>query len=334
LPQPQIGIGKRIVYVTIPVIVLLVLLEVGWRVYLASTGFGFFDPPEEFVSPFFTIYDEPRPLFNGDWLVYRNEAVARKKLPGEIRIVCLGGSTTVNYRAGVSYPRLLEERFARELGKDPPIRVLNAGGDGYSTAHVLVDLSLRNLDAQPDIITVFENINDLSAAWFPDPAVSDYANKYLTDFYLGMRHRTGLVGEIVKVSRLARYLVEQVDWLRFPRLEMDTDADYRPALGYYVRNLKSIVAVARAHGIRVLLASQPAGPACHTPAFDAFNAAARDLAEEEHVRFVDLAATVTDDDLFFDDCIHNNRDGVEKVAETLRAPLADLIAEVRAAKSR
>jgi hypothetical protein len=44
-----------------------------------------------------------------------------------------------------------------------------------------------------DVVTVCENINDLSAVWFGDEVLPDYADKYLTDYYLGFRHRPGLV---------------------------------------------------------------------------------------------------------------------------------------------
>ena len=154
---------------------LLVIAEGAWRVYLYRTGRGFFDDPHEFISPFFTTFDEPMPVITPQAFYYRNGSVPRDKPADEIRVICFGGSTTVNFRAGGSYPERIEARLTADgLG---PVRVLNAGGEGYSTAHILVNLALRNLAAKPDVITVYENINDLSAIYFGDGVEPDYANK-------------------------------------------------------------------------------------------------------------------------------------------------------------
>ena len=326
-------VTKTIVFATLPVVVLLVAAELGWRTYLSVNGRGFFDDPNEFTSPFFTTYDEPRPAIQGDQLGYRNGSVSRTKAPGEVRVIAFGGSTTVNFRPGISYTDILERQFADEFGASPPVRVLNAGGEGYSTAHVLVNLALRNLEAAPDVITVFENINDHSTVWFGDGVVPDYANKYKTDFYLGMRHRTGVIAGIAKVSRLARFLIGRANALAFPAQQADQSRDFRPALPYFSNNLRSIVAVAKAHGIRILLASQPARADCRTPAFIAFNDEIRRIAADERVPFVDLAAEVVADSAFLPDCIHNTRAGVEQVAAVLHDSVAALVTDVRRARA-
>ena len=302
--------------------------ELGWRVHLSRTGRGFFDDPREFTSPFFTTYDEPRPILVGRDLLYRNGSVAREKGPKEIRVICLGGSTTVNFRAGISYPELLEERLAARRS-DYTVRVLNAGGEGYSTAHLLVNLSLRNLDAQPDIVIVYENINDLSAVWFGDDVLPDYANKYKTDFYLGFRHRTGVLAGVAKISRLARFAFSRIQALEFPGHETNKRAPYDRGLTIFKRNLRNIVAIAGANHVRILLASQPARSDLRIhPGFLSYNRAIGQIAAEQGVAFIDIADTVTDDRLFLDDTIHNNRAGVEAVAEALYQPLLTLVEEV------
>jgi lysophospholipase L1-like esterase len=328
-------VAKTIVFSLLPLAALFLVLEIGWRIHLAHIGRGFFDDSNEFTSPFFTTYEEPVPRIDGDRLHYRNGVVERRKAPGEIRVISFGGSTTVNYRAGISYPEILERDLAQDFGSDPPIRVLNAGSEGYSTAHVLVNFSLRNLDAAPDIITLYENINDLSAVWFGDGVTSDYANKYETDYYLGMRHRTGLIAAVAGISRFGRMLIQRVDALRFPKPAQYYDRDIAPGLAYFERNLVNIVAIARAHGIRVLLATQPAQGDCRHSAFRAYNETIRKVAAAEHVTLVDLEAVIPDDGSYLEgDCIHNNRAGVERVAAALREPLATLVREVRAAEAQ
>jgi len=313
----------------------LVFAELAWRVVLWRSGHGFFDDPRDFVSPFFTTYEQPLPFRTPDTFEFLGGSVARQKPADEIRVLCLGGSTTVNFRAGISYTDVLERRFAAEAGGGWRVRFLNAGGEGYSTAQILVNLSLRNIDVQPDIVTVYENVNDLAANFFGAGVESDYSNKYLTDFYLGFRHRTGVVAELTKVSRLARYVAGNIVALAYPEREMFEDRDWHRGLVYFERNLQSIVAVAREHGIRIALLTQAARDDYRRdPGFTAYNETIRRVAEREGVAFVDVAGAVTEDRYFLDDAIHNTREGVEAVAERLYGPLRQMIQEVERARSR
>jgi lysophospholipase L1-like esterase len=316
--------------------VALLAAELGWRTYLHFGGHGFFDDPREFISPFFTSFEEPVPYFDGDQLVYRNTTVQREKGEAEIRVICFGGSTTVGRRAGVSYPELLDARFAEPID-GYRVRVLNAGSEGYSSAHFLVNLSLRNLDADPDIITIYENVNDLTASWFStDPVLSDYAQKYQSGFYLGLRHRSGVSAELARVSRLARFLFSRINAIAYPATPpVDSQADLARGLDLFERNLRSIIAVAQRHGIRVLLATQPSETSWRTnPGAVAFNRVIKAVAASEGVALVDVAAQVTDDSLFLPgDSIHNNRAGVQAVADALYWPLRAEVEAVVHARS-
>jgi lysophospholipase L1-like esterase len=316
----------------------LLAAELGWRTYLYFSGHGFFDDPREFISPFFTGFEEPVPYFDGGQLVYRNATVPRDKGESEIRVICFGGSTTVGRRAGVSYPELLDERFAESID-GYRVRVLNAGSEAYSTAHFLVNLGLRNLDADPDIITIYENVNDLTASWFStDPVLPDYAQKYQSGFYLGLRHRSGILAELARVSRLARFLFSRIEAIAYPATPpVDSQADLERGIALFERNLRSIIAVAQTHGIRVLLATQPSESTWRTnPGAVAFNRAIAAAAASEGVAFVDVAAQVTDDNLFLPgDSIHNNRAGVQAVADALYWPLraeVDAVVHERSAR--
>jgi hypothetical protein len=317
-------------------VIVIILLELGWRTYLYTIGKGFFDNPKEFTSPWFTTYEEPQPYKWKHEAWYRNGKVSFEKAPNEVRIICFGGSTTVNARAGISYPELLEKRLG-ERYKGYTIRVLNAGSDGYSTAHFLVNLSLRNLDLHPDIITVYENINDLSVKDFGDWPTSDYANKYLSDFFVAFRHRSGFVAEITKVSRLARFIALKIPAIAFPQGygggRTAQGRDYHETLEFFNRNLKNIAAIARANGIRLVLVSQPAKAEFRQDeGFRAFNDSIRATAQAEGAVFIDVAAEVTEDEAFLNDQIHNTRRGVEDVAEVMYPSLERLVGQVIAAR--
>jgi lysophospholipase L1-like esterase len=291
-------------------------------------GRGFFDDQREFTSPFFTTYAEPMPFQTRTSYNFLNDYVPRKKSSTEVRIICFGGSTTVNFRAGISYAEILNNKFAT-YRKGYQVKVLNASSDGYSSAHTLVNFSLRNLDVQPDIITVYHNINDLSAVWVGDRIFSDYGNKYKTDFYLGMRHRTGFLAELAKISRLSRFIISKINALEFPTYKEYHDRDYTLGLEYFKRNLKNIVTIAKTHGIRVVLASQPAASEFRShQGFVDYNKTIELLANEMDVTYIDLATALTDDQLFLSDNIHYTQEGVKRIAEIFYEPLADIIDEI------
>lgn len=327
-----LGLGKKIFFLIIVFFLLFLIVETGWRTYLYFSGRGFFDDPKEFTSPFFTTYEEPLPFRYDTEFYYRNGMISQSKAPNEIRIICFGGSTTVNARAGISYPELLEKRFSSPREEDV-VRILNAGGEGFSTAHTLVNLALRNLDVEPDGIVVYHNINDLSAIWWPGDVTSDYASKYKSDFYLGFRHRIGVVAELTKVSRLARYIFSNIMAIRFPAREKRDDVSHKQGLKYFKHNLRSIIAVARSHGISVLLASQAAKSDFRNhEGFLAYNQAVKAVAEEEGVAFVDIAGAMTEDTLFLNDSFHYTRKGVEKLSDEFFNPLYAMVEDIKKAK--
>lgn len=110
--------------------------------------------------------------FSTDAHGFRYEgSLAFPKPPGEIRVFCLGGSTT--YGAEVpnqwTYPQQLNDLF-----HDPTVKVINAGVGGYRSIHLLryYEKYLRPL--HPDIITIYCGWNDyedfLYSYWKPkDP---------------------------------------------------------------------------------------------------------------------------------------------------------------------
>jgi lysophospholipase L1-like esterase len=329
---------RIVAYLAIVFFLLFLALELAWRTYLFTAGRGFLDNPNEFTSPFFTTYEEPAPIKWRSTAWYRNAEVPVLKPDNEIRIICFGGSTTVSRRAGVNYPQILDLKFL-DLKSDNPVRILNAGGDSFSTAHTLVNLSLRNLELDPDIIVVYHNINDLSVKDFGDWAYSDYANKYKSDFYLGLRHRTGVIAELTKVSRLARYVVSSSQSLAFPTNQYgeagrtSQNNDYSQALLHFTTNLRNIAAVAREHGILLVFASQAAKSDVRRNAgFAAFNQAIQQIADQEGAVFVDAANSMTDDDLFLEDSIHYTRQGVERLANIFYPYLQDLVREVESTR--
>ncbi len=99
---------------------------------------------------------------------FRGEAVPPKKA-GELRIVCLGDSSTMGYGVGDSwtYPFLLESELR---GKYPntTINVINAAVMGYSSRQGVYSLKSKFLNYKPDVVIWAFGFNDQSVYPFVD----------------------------------------------------------------------------------------------------------------------------------------------------------------------
>jgi lysophospholipase L1-like esterase len=93
---------------------------------------------------------------------FRTHEFAVPKPPGLVRVVCIGGSTTVAGRTNdETYPAHLESMLrARHPGL--AIEVLNLGVSGVTTEHWLDGID-RVLAFEPDVIVQYQGINDI--AW-------------------------------------------------------------------------------------------------------------------------------------------------------------------------
>jgi lysophospholipase L1-like esterase len=92
---------------------------------------------------------------------YRTHEFEVPKPPGTVRVVCIGGSTTVAGRTNdETYPALLEKSLrARYPGL--AIEVLDLGVSGVTSEHWRNELH-RVLDLEPDVVVHYQAINDVS----------------------------------------------------------------------------------------------------------------------------------------------------------------------------
>jgi len=99
---------------------------------------------------------------------FRGDPIEITKPPQAVRIFAIGGSTTlgVSNPYGDSYPAMLQA-ILRERHPGVAIEVQNAGSAWYTTAHDLVAYQLRVRRYRPDIVIVFEAINDLTRSFSP-----------------------------------------------------------------------------------------------------------------------------------------------------------------------
>jgi lysophospholipase L1-like esterase len=204
---------------------------------------------------------------------YRGRNIEVPKPAGVFRIVALGGSTTYGDhidRWEDAYPAQLEGMLR---ARDHSVEVVNAGVPGYASWEMLIAFEFHILDLQPDLLVVYEGINDL------------YPRLVRPSQYEGMATSKGIWrtdAPVIPTSALYRLLAIRFGWMRDPSLaesqfDRNFSAEYchfNPSntrcdnLGmtpdavlaanppkYFERNVRNLVALALSNDVRVMLSS-------------------------------------------------------------------------------
>jgi lysophospholipase L1-like esterase len=189
------------------------------------------------------------------------------KPPGEVRVFCIGDSTTFGWKNAPSqtYPAFLQQILRRRL-KTGRIKVINAGVPGFNSAFALSYLALRLINLKPDLVVIKVGYNDVFAFLHPEPLI-DYTHVFPRPFSSQVRDK--------KFWRVARYVyllrffghflldppVQQYvfgawggrDWRR-PRYPPGLEANVKATYESYLR---SMIALCRARKIPVILLDLP-----------------------------------------------------------------------------
>jgi len=294
-------------------------------------------------------------------LGFRGDEIPLPKPAGEFRIVCIGGSTTYTGRVedvDASFPVLLE-RELRERGHSLT-RVVNAGGESWTSWESLINLETRVVDLAPDLIVNYDGINDLHArlVWPPEAYRADNSGRR-APIAAGARlpgllehsafGRVLLVstGRVEPHSELGRtldpaaatwyYPQFQRQWRsrkyprgRFVDVPVERMLAANPPL-YFRRNLASQVAVARAHGAETVLATfadardfprEVESSPAYQHGIAEMNAVVRDVAAATGATFFDFAAVMPRGRAYFADSEHVNAAGSAEKARLFAEFLA------------
>jgi lysophospholipase L1-like esterase len=285
-------------------------------------------------------------------LGYRSPERPRAKGANVQRVVCAGGSTTVDLLARndrETWPWRLEDELRRTR---PAVEVWNAGFNGWTTLENLISLADRDLDLTPDVVVLFQGINDLQPAVhrpFDPQYERGHAEVSLRALGLDLPPLPWWQRSLL-LEQARRLVVSQSDpWglLRPPPSAGPLRDEIEPeALATFARNVRSFVAVAREHGARVVLVTQTirirerhregdlaylAGwlpgldPEAAPSQLDRFNGVLRRTADGRSALLADAAAEVpwTDDD--FADPMHASAAGSAKLAAYLAGRLAPVL---------
>lgn len=260
-------------------------------------------------------------------LGFRGAEFAPEKPAGTYRIVCVGGSTVYDteiedWRA--SFPAQLEE-ILRARGHTA-VEVVNGGVGGYTSFETLIDLALRVLEIQPDLVLIYQNTNDVHARLVPPaqfrPDNSGYRRPWHEsepwwDHALVLRY----LG--VQWGFSPRNTLEELTKVPHDEARDPTQCLAANSTRWFARNTEQMIVLARARGAEVMLASfascpqrggYPAEPQ-YRRGFAENDAAQRALAQRLAVPYYDFAAEMPLAPELWDDGVHNTAPGARTKAE-------------------
>ena len=269
-----------------------------------------------------------------------------KQSENEIKVVCLGASTTGNYiQEGnniYSYPILLEKKL-QEKYPDKEVVVHNCGQGGWTSAEVFINFALKVIDLKPDFVVIYHAYNDLPAGLTPNFR-SDYSH---------FRRNFGEVFSKMKISQwipsvpLHSYnfvMSRKFPWMN-PRSGLlqsikkgnpDLNSDFK-SISTLARNLEHIVHICNGNSIKVILStfahymfdevSKSEVHIKYSEGLKLENEAITLLAKKLKIPFVDNSASIPHEEKYFVDTIHFSPLGMDLLAQNFSDKIVELIGD-------
>ncbi len=209
-------------------------------------------------------------------LGFRGKETTWEKPPGVYRIVTTGGSSVYG-QSESSDAAVWSQELEEIIQAERPgfrVEVVNLGVMGWSTHEMLINLAVRGLDLSPDLVIVYEAINDMRCALYTPGGPVQHDNTQWRDAWRA--DRPSAIEKFAAKSRtylvmrrwFTNYTAQRVDLGYYAIKNYKTDfgdldpylhaPNPVPQLGFANtrRNLTNIVAVCRARGAQVLFATQ------------------------------------------------------------------------------
>lgn len=267
-------------------------------------------------------------------LGFRGAEFEEKKPPGTFRVACLGGSTTwMGSSDETTWPAALESVLRESLpekGSYSRVEVINAGVSGYTLMESFVNLKMRVLALEPDLIVVYHAVNDARVIGRGNFR-ADYTHvrhpwtipvPSALDVLLGWSHLYGLLkGRDEREIDLHELLYVR-DFEKRPVSE-----NTKLGVFNFYRTLSELVAVARVNGCEVLLTTfnytrdKPMKMKWMMDrsfkVVDRLNTAARNVAHEQETLWADMRELVGSEAELFGDPVHMTDRGNAKFAEEM-----------------
>jgi lysophospholipase L1-like esterase len=279
-------------------------------------------------------------------LGYRDREFTVAKPQGVFRIVAMGGSTTYTSAVednNLTYPSQLGRILREEYGYES-VEVINAGIGGHSSFESLMNLQFRVLDLHPDLIIIYHGTNDVHPRLVPpalyrgDNAAQRkqwrFPDVRLVDRIVFVRILGRLLGGSSQVGISALVDAPTALYMQYFRPYDEASGledpmtllDKNPPV-YFRRNLTNIIAVARANGVQVMLATWAHSPlmndyaatAHYERGFREGNEVVRQVGARFGAPVFEFADVMPPDTVYWRDGRHVNEAGALKKAQLFAA---------------
>ncbi len=268
-------------------------------------------------------------------LGYRGKEIARAKPAGTYRILLLGGSTAYDTSIAdwrKTWAEQLERILCDERGQR--VEVVNCGCGGWTSWESLLDLELRGLELDPDLVVVYFGVNDVHAR-LVEPASytgdnSGYAQQWHPDEAL-WQHFVLLRWMCTRLGFARKNTIGELAFHETvpEKRELEVLAANPPR--YLERNTELVLDVCAARKVDVLLSTfawcttkrDYVAHEGYKRGLDETNAVTRAVAARRGAPLYDFKAQMPIDESFWADGRHNSEAGARKKAELFAAAILE-----------
>lgn len=299
------------------------------------------------LRPNFTLTAASGAITHHNQQGFRNSRDFEPKNPEDLRVVCLGGSTT--YGVGVednseTYPARLEQQLRKSPISEQyrVIEVFNLGVGGYTSLEVLRTLESAALPLDPDIILIQIALNDVGPRFYPNFAC-DYSHFRLpmapleSNLFESLLHKStfavslGWAMGYYKPFTLQARTQKNMPTLETARKELSANGTT-----CFEDHIRDAVSLAKASAADVYLLTEPyrdTGPTVDSNAKSVeleslykrglaeHNAVLLSIAATTDAEIIDLNQLMPRDAMYFVDPIHMTAAGNQVKAELIASKL-------------
>lgn len=315
-----------------------------------------------------------RNLFSTNNVGFRGDHLAMPKPTKEYRVFLVGGSSSECFYLddAQSINQVLQEAMQKKQIEEKVVKVYNAGRSGEALDDHVSMIAHRIIHMQPDVIIVFAGINDLTKAifnfdylHFDTETSARFSTETLlrflaTEFQIPRRFysfatRIGSTEErtlLERITQTSNYRTR----VQLANSAVPTDEKPRVDLDPFERNLNTIIGIAEANNVKLILMTQPSSWSGGDPvsrswqwmryrgrfaysekqmnmALEAYNDVTRQVAKSKRVSLYDIARVIPKTSKFFYDDVHFNVSGARFAGLGLSDVLAPIYSGVSSSKS-
>jgi len=344
---------QKLVTVFLSVITGLIICEIALNVWLYSFAdrddFTEYARLDEIPAEHWWYIDSdpylpyrPNPDYSNGLLSHNSRGFRSKELTipkpeDTFRVAILGGSTVYTIKVNdntKTFPHQLET-LLREKHESRNIEVLNAGVGGYTSWECLINFAFFVLDYEPDLLIMYLGVNDVHARFVETDSFEGNNQGYRTRWKLPgesvwdmsnlmriIRRKWGLSPRIGIMQVATARTYDRMSHMGssmnpHERNTMYVDILKNNSPGYFERNVRNIIAMAKAHDVSVMLSTWAHSPnmQCYAAlpyyrlGFQQHNQILRNTADDLSLPIFDFASVMPEDRKYWADGRHVNEEG-------------------------